>query len=205
MSSRVLVFVALSLFGCKPDDDTKADTGTDTGAADADTDADADSDADTDADADSDADSDADTDTDTDTDVPDPADAIHGSWVSEGEDLAPLFVLFSFTRIDATFDDDGTYAVSSLDAAGATIDYTGTYVVSVDTEPHTIVLEQATPTAATASGIWQVDDADVLTYEVTQTVPDQGFVPPTPEGGFGSTVAAGLNPGDNVQVFRRPE
>jgi hypothetical protein len=192
MRIQALLMAAVALTGCKPDDvdgktgDTAAPTETDT---------------DTDTDADSDADADADTDTDTDTQI-DPADAILGDWVSEGDDVSPLFELFYLVRIDATFSSDGTYSVDSLDASGASVNYTGTYTVAVDTTPHTIVLEQTTPSIATASGIWEVAGDGVLSYEVVQTVPDIGFAPPTPAAGFGSTVGTGISPGDNVQVFR---
>jgi hypothetical protein len=135
---------------------------------------------------------------------PGPEAAIEGSWVSEGDDLAPLFLLFYYTRIDATFSADGTYAVTALDTSGATYDFSGTYTVAVDTEPHTIVLQQATPAVATAQGIWSVDDSGVMTYEVVQTTPDIGFVPPTSAAGFGSTSGPGIAAGDNVQVYRRP-
>jgi hypothetical protein len=134
----------------------------------------------------------------------DPAEAIHGDWVSEGDDVAPLLQLFYFTKIDANFSADGTYLVTALDVNGATYDYAGTYTVAVDTEPHTIVLEQATPSVVTSEGIWSVDDAGVLTYEVVQTSPDSGFTAPTPATGFGSTSGPGIEAGVNIQVFRRP-
>ncbi|MEQ1505534.1 MAG: hypothetical protein ABMB14_25095 [Myxococcota bacterium] len=136
----------------------------------------------------------------------DPADAIAGDWVSEGDDISPLFqsAFFSYTRIDATFGADGSYTVTSVDANGASYDFAGTYAVTTDTDPRGIVLEQATPSTATAEGIWQVDVDGVLSYEVVQTTPDIGFAAPTPDGGFGSTSGPGLAAGDNVQVFRRP-
>jgi hypothetical protein len=134
----------------------------------------------------------------------DPGEAIEGSWVSEGEDLAPLFTLFYYTRIDATFSADGTYSVTALDTNGATYDFSGTYSVATATDPHTITLEQAAPSVATAEGIWSVDDSGVMTYEVVQVAPDIGFVPPSSDAGFGSTTGPGLAAGDNVQVFRRP-
>jgi hypothetical protein len=78
----------------------------------------------------------------------------------------------------------------------------GTFVADEGTSPATIVLTQTSPYAATAEGIYQVD-GDTLTYEVVQTQPDYGFLPPTPETGFGSTSGTGLNPGDNIQIYRR--
>jgi hypothetical protein len=136
--------------------------------------------------------------------TPAPEEAILGSWVSAGADVAPLLTLFGVVQVDATFNADGTYSVTSLDGAGTPTNFSGTYTVAVDTTPHTIVTEQTVPSVLTAEGIWQVDAMDVMSYEVVQTTPDLGFAAPTPAGGFGSTSGPGLNPGDNVQVFRRP-
>lgn len=136
----------------------------------------------------------------------DPAAAIQGDWVSTGDDIAPLLTLFLITDITATFNADGSYAVTSTDSLGSTVDYTGTYAVGTDTDPRTIVLTQATPAVLTSEGIWAVDDQDVMQYEVIQTKPalPGGFTAPTPEAGFGSTAGPGLTAGDNLQVFRRP-
>lgn len=173
-------FALLSLFAvaCVTDDDTKTtgDTGDTT-----------------------------DTVTDTTDTQTDPAAAIQGDWVSAGDDVSALLQLFTFTQIDATFNADGSYTVSALNAAGQTSVFAGTYVVDTTTDPRGITLSQTAPLEGTSVGIWQVDADGVLSYEVVQTVPDIGATPPTPEGGFGSTVAAGVNTGDNVQIFRRPE
>lgn len=125
-----------------------------------------------------------------------------GTWLSEGENLSPLFAAepFSYVSITADFGGDGAYDVAATDADGQTVTLTGTYVVDVTTNPGTIILTQTTPYSATAEGIWQVVGT-TLTYEVVQTVPDYGFTPPTPETGFGSTAGGSLAPGDNVQVY----
>lgn len=130
---------------------------------------------------------------------------ISGSWVSEGDDISDLFAgaPFNYTRIDASFDVGGSYVVTVLDSGGTASELTGTYASDATTNPGTIVLTQTAPYAATAQGIWQVVD-EVLTYEVVQTTPDYGFTPPTPESGFGTTAGPNLDPGVNVQVFRRP-
>ena len=167
------------LLACTPDD-VKDDT-----AADADTD--------------TDADTDADTDSDTDTDSPGD---ITGSWLSEDDDVSDILVGFGFTSVSATFNSDGTYAVAATNSGGNTFDFTGTFTVGTTTNPGTIVTEQATPTVVTAEGIWQVV-GDTLTYEVAQTSPDQGFTPPTPEAGFGSTGGPGVAAGSNVQIYQR--
>ncbi|MCK6515611.1 hypothetical protein L6R46_11235 [Myxococcota bacterium] len=129
-----------------------------------------------------------------------------GAWLSEGENLSPLFAgrFFKYVSVNADFKADSTYAVQAVDEAGATYDFTGTFTIDETTDPASIVLEQATPTVVTAEGIYDVDDADILTYEVVQTTPNpNGFVAPTPETGFGSSSGPGLNPGDNVQKYVR--
>jgi hypothetical protein len=128
-----------------------------------------------------------------------------GSWVSAGEDLSPLFAgpPFQYQRIEASFNEDGSYRVDSTDQGGAVYTLLGTYTVEVGAGgPQVVRLSQTDPYEAEAEGIWQVE-GDRLTYEVVQVEPDYGFAPPTPEGGFGSTSGQGLAPGDNVQVYRR--
>jgi hypothetical protein len=169
----------LLLLACAPDDVTTDGPTTDT-AADADTDTDADTDADAD------------------------TQDISGAWVSAGDDLSELFANdpFDYVEVDATFSADATYTVSVRDTDGQTGTLTGTYTTDITTSPGTITLQQATPYTATASGIWQVSSG-VLTYEVVQTQPDYGFTPPTPESGFGTTAGASIEPGVNVQTYRR--
>jgi hypothetical protein len=75
-------------------------------------------------------------------------------------------------------------------------------VVDASTSPGSITLTQASPYAATAVGIYQVD-GDTLTYEVVQTLPDYGFTPPTSETGFGSTSGPGLDADVNIQIYQR--
>ena len=148
--------------------------------------------------ADADTDSDTDSDTDTDADM-----SLAGDWVSQGDDLSPLFADAGFTRIDATFSTDGSYVVEAFYGAGS-FELTGTYTVSTATNPATISLSQASPTVASAEGIWAVSGG-VLTYEVVQVDPNpDGYTPPTVEGGFGSTAGPGLSSGDNIQIFRTP-
>ena len=129
-------------------------------------------------------------------------DLASGTWVSEGDDLSALLAYFEVVRVEATFRGDGAYTVVSTDAEGAVTTFTGEYVADRATTPHGIVLTQATPSAATAEGIWQVADA-TLAYEVVQTSPAVGCSPPTPDGGFGSTrCSPPLNRNANVQTFR---
>lgn len=128
-----------------------------------------------------------------------------GDWSSTGDDISELFsgAPFRYTALTATFNGDGSYTVVG-EAQSGTYTFSGTYVTDTTTDPHSIVLTQTSPSAATAEGIYALEDAgDTLRYEVVQTVPDYGFVPPTPESGFGSTSGGELEAGVNVQVYRR--
>lgn len=128
--------------------------------------------------------------------------AIVGSWVSEGDDVSPLFVTSGFTRLTADFEDDGTYVATAVDGTGATYTFRGTYTVDDSTDPASIVASQTSPFVATAEGIWAVGADGSLQYEVVQTTPATDFTPPTPATGFGSTSGPGMSPGDNVQIYR---
>ena len=129
--------------------------------------------------------------------------SLEGRWRSEGADLAPLLVeYFGFNQVDAHFKESGSYVVNAAADDGKTYDYAGTYVVSGAGPIHGIVLNQTSPSTATAQGIFRVT-ADTLTYEVVQTQPDFGFTAPTPSTGFGSTQGDGIEPDANTQVYRR--
>ncbi|MED5371380.1 MAG: hypothetical protein VX899_10230 [Myxococcota bacterium] len=127
---------------------------------------------------------------------------ITGDWLSEGEDVSEVLGLYGYVKVDATFNDDGTYTVVSTDGDGATTTFSGTYTADTSTDPHSIVLSQTQPSEATAEGIYAIDGT-TMQYEVVQTVPDYGFTAPTPESGFGSTSGPGLSAGQNLQVFQR--
>lgn len=180
-----MISVFFILHGCLPDDVTDAvgrDSGVDTSVVDS---------ADTEVD-------------DSAEDTQQDDDLIQGKWVSKGDDLAPLFVeYFDFVTVEARFRANGNYTVHSVAADGTTYDFSGTWTGDDSTSPGIIVLSQSSPSTATVQGIYEVKSG-VLTYEVVQTQPDFGFTAPTPSSGFGSTAGDGLNPGDNVQVYRRP-
>ncbi len=127
---------------------------------------------------------------------------ITGTWLSEGDDISDLLAAGGFVKITATFKGDGTYTTDATDSRGTTYNLAGTYTVDTTTLPGTLVANQTTPTAVTAEGIWQVN-GDTLLYEVAQTSPDKGFTPPTPQGGFGSTTGPNVEPGINVQTYKR--
>ena len=153
-------------------------------------------------DTDTDVDTDTSADSDTEGDTSGETSAIVGDWVSEGDNLAPLFqtATYNYTSIDATFEASGSYEVIAITGGGDTYTFTGTYTVDASTDPHGIVLEQTSPAAATSEGIFAITDGE-MEYEVVVTTPDYGFTAPTPETGFGSTAGAGLSEGDNIQIF----
>jgi hypothetical protein len=140
---------------------------------------------------------------DTDTDVPVEGGLV-GTWLSEGDDLSELFAgePFDYERVTTTFRANGAYTGAVVDRDGATATVSGTWTTDDSSSPATIALSQAQPYEALASGIYAIS-GDVLTYEVVQTSPDYGFSPPTPAGGFGSTSGPDLDPGVNVQIYRR--
>lgn len=126
--------------------------------------------------------------------------AIHGTWVSEGENLAPGFRPFGITRIVATFNANGTYVVRST-IGGNQFEQTGTYTTQASAvgQIRTIELQQLTPNQLTARGIYEVQGT-TMRYEVLDV--SQG-TPPTPQGGFGSSVAGNDPRGHWTQVYVR--
>jgi hypothetical protein len=133
-----------------------------------------------------------------------PVAGIVGSWESEGSDLSDLFanVPFFYEYVRADFGANGIVSSEIRDSDGAVYVVTGTFVVDEGTQPASIVLQQTEPYIATLQGIYQVS-GDTLTYEVVQLTPDYGYLPPTPEQGFGTTSGPNLVPGVNVQTYVR--
>lgn len=142
------------------------------------------------------------------------ASALHHTWLSEGEDLAPAFTdesaTYQITSVTATFNADGSYVVSAkIDGIARPYEFAGTYTADMGTTPHGITLNQATVNGSanviTAVGIWQVDGT-TLTYETIQTDPDLGCDPPTASGGFGSTTCdVEIEAGYYTQVYQQSE
>lgn len=137
---------------------------------------------------------------DDDIDVGDDPTAIYGTWVSEGDDIAPgLAALFGTTRITAVFNANNTYEVTELRAPGdPAITYTGTYSTTATATGNirSISLTQGVPFGAEAQGIYEVNPAQTtMRYEVIQVQPDIGAVPPSASAGFGSTVIGGTPQG----------
>ncbi len=118
-------------------------------------------------------------------------DPIVGNWLSEGDNVAPGLAgaPFNTARINAEFEENGSYLVVSTDTEGAEVTFTGTYEAG---EPNSagirsITLNQSTPAALTSRGIFRVVD-NQMEYEVIQTDPPlEGVLPPNVDDGFGST------------------
>ncbi len=130
---------------------------------------------------------------------------IVGKWNSSGINLAPLLAYAGIDSIYAEFKGDNTYIVESFTADGAKTTLTGTYTQSHSTITGIwdITVNQASPTALTSVGIFQVSPTDPITmkYEVAQTEPAiVGVTPPTAAGGFGST-SSGAYGLLNVQTY----
>ncbi len=173
--TTLLLPVALIFAGCEDGEGTDTDNGSDVDSGDTDTD-----------------------------DGTDPeASAIVGDWNSGGDDIAPLLsgAPLLYTDIDASFETDGTYEVIATNADGNATTFSGTYIVDATSDPHGITLTQTVPADATSVGIFEVEGA-TMTYEVVQTVPDYGFVPPTPTTDFGSTSGNGIAADVNTQVYQ---
>ena len=136
--------------------------------------------------------------------------AIIGSWVSSGADVAPLLAgaPFNDAKITATFNTDGTYTVVSIDTSNKEIDYAGTYQI-MDSGIGTIWqirCSQVTPSTAQAEGMYQVDATQTparMQYEVVQTQPTNGLTPPEPDKGFGSTIYNGEQIATLIQKYSR--
>lgn len=110
-----------------------------------------------------------------------------GKWKSFP--VAPILATFADSII-AEFKANNTYTVNQWKGGTKTV-LIGTYIQTKSSvgSIYTIKLNQSSPTALTAEGIFEVA-ADKLSmkYEVAQTEPSiPNVTPPTPAGGFGST------------------
>jgi len=138
---------------------------------------------------------------------------IIGEWYSAGTNVAPLLVAyFSVDSIYAQFYDAYSYLVEQFNIGNTSstpdVIYEGSFVIEKSTvgEIWNIDLAQELPFAATSVGIYEIKTSpEELWYEVVQTSGTQN-IPPTPEGGFGSSnggtlVIDGVN--WNLQKFIR--
>ncbi|MFH0735810.1 MAG: hypothetical protein V1773_14915 [bacterium] len=137
-----------------------------------------------------------------------PKDPIVGTWVSEGNNVAPLLVyFFKAKKITATFNENFSYTVVQIDSSNGSTTFTGTYTLTKGTTGtiYQIVVNQQTPSVLIAEGIYQIDTAaepDGMKYEVIQTTPAIGATPPTVTAGFGSSSGGALGT-SNIQKYVR--
>ena len=111
-------------------------------------------------------------------------DAWIGTWLSAGDDVAPILATYFFNdSILVEFKDDNTLMLDTHTAGAAWTNQTATYIIteSADGDIHHFA---ATYPAFEQEGIIEVID-NVLRLEAVQTVPDISAVPPTVAGGFG--------------------
>lgn len=131
--------------------------------------------------------------------VPDPW---IGSWLSAGDDVAPILVAFAgYDSVRVTYNENQTIVLETHteDTGWATTN--GIYTVT-ETSGSDINQIDIDYTVFEQAGIMQVWTAspDSMYLEVVQTVPDIGAAPVTPEGGFGSDPTLGDL---NIQKYRK--
>lgn len=134
-------------------------------------------------------------------------DAIVGTWVSEGANVAYGLKVapFKVKKIVATFNENKTYTVVQTDSSNVNTTLTGTYTflestftdtltgsVTKGVKIYNIVANQLSPSTVVATGICAISGSN-MSYEVIQTTPAiSGVLPPTAAVGFGSTSIAGV-------------
>lgn len=128
---------------------------------------------------------------------------LQGKWQSSKQNVAPLLVtLFQIDSIYVEFRTNNTYEVRQWNREGVQLPtLSGTYTQSKSNVGNiwTIRVEQTQPSAIISEGIFEITD-NTMKYEVVQTQPDIQAVPPTPQGGFGSTNGGALGT-LNVQTY----
>lgn len=129
---------------------------------------------------------------------------VMGKWQSSGTNVAPLLVnLFATDSIYAEFNTDFTYLVEQYDTSGTKLTLEGTYSQSESGEGNiwNIEVNQTAPAQLISEGIFEVNGT-TMQYEIVQTSPDIGAIPPTAAAGFGSTNGGALGTA-NVQVYEK--
>lgn len=132
--------------------------------------------------------------------------AMTGTWLSTGDNLAPLLAgePFNLDSVIVTFNADQSIELLQHVEGGAWTTSNGLYALDVSEglNIHTFTGTYTDPISFVQEGIIRVavqGDPDVLTLEAVQTDPDIGAEVPTPEGGFGSTIIGDIN----VQTYVR--
>jgi len=129
---------------------------------------------------------------------------IVGTWLSEGDDIAPILVqLTHAVTINAVFAEDA-FTVDTVDEDGQEVEQVGVYTIEPSGfgDIYNITLMQNMPSAIVVEGIFEIDDTmspAMMRYEVVQTSPSVGATAPTADAGFGATSYGS----DLTQVFRR--
>lgn len=126
-------------------------------------------------------------------------DAWIGTWLSAGDDVAPVLANFFFNdSIIVEFKDDNTLTLDTHTAGAAWTNQTATYVIteSADGDIHQFA---ANYTAFEQEGIIEIID-NVLRLEAVQTVPDIGAVPATVASGFGADAVWGAQ---LIQTYKK--
>lgn len=129
---------------------------------------------------------------------------IQGEWASSGSNVAPILVaLFGTDSIYANFETNMSYTVEQFDTNGTKLTLSGVYTQTKSSEGdiYTIEVNQSSPAALVSEGIFEVSGS-TMRYEIVQTSPDIGAIPPTPAGGFGSTNSGALG-NINIQVYQK--
>jgi len=124
----------------------------------------------------------------------------HGTWLSAGDNVAPILVaIFNYDSVRVVMRDDNTVTLSTHVIGGAWTDTEGTYAVTETGKSDVLAISLVYP-AFEQEGIIQttLGAPDVLQLEAVQTVPDIGAVPRTPTTGFGSDATLGTA---NIQVY----
>ena len=96
-----------------------------------------------------------------------------------------------------------SYTVEQFDTNGTKLTLSGVYTQTKSSEGdiYTIEVNQSSPAALVSEGIFEVSGS-TMRYEIVQTSPDIGAIPPTPAGGFGSTNGGALG-NINIQVYQK--
>ena len=129
-------------------------------------------------------------------------DALVGSWVSAGADVAPG-LRPAWDSILAAFGEDGAWA-GRYYAGSVHLDRTGTYEVGEGDGPIYSITVFPPWEDTIARGIFRVEGDRLQLEWVAHWYAD--MTPPTVAGGFGSTVEDGFPTGAYwIQIYRRRE
>lgn len=113
-----------------------------------------------------------------------------GGWISEGDNLSPVWKeLFMAKKIELELDPGSSYRMKITDEENKSQTGSGTYSLSDSGTKNiwTIRLQQSNPDQKVYEGIVQAESNYILKVEIVQTEPYINAIPPSPEEGLGST------------------